>query len=97
MQTHLPPSTPGLTFNLYYSYESYPAVHVLTLEVEKQPLLLFGDPHNIPKTSTVSWELCEGGRLGDLEADLMAGRALLGVWTKTQTVEGIVREGHARS
>ena len=79
MQTHLPPSTPGLTFNLYYNYESYPAVHVLTLEVEKQPLLLFGDPHNIPNFTP--WELCEGGRLGDLEANVMAGRALLGVWT----------------
>ena len=47
------------------------------LHTEGAPLLLFSAPSDVPKTSPR--DLCEAGNLGNLEANVMAGRALLGV------------------
>ena len=41
------------------------------------PLLLFSAPSDV--AMTLPRELCEAGNLGNLEANVMAGRALLGV------------------
>ena len=51
--------------------------HVIHLHTDGAPLLLFSAPSEVPTTSPRA--LCEAGNLGNLEANVMAGRALLGV------------------
>ena len=58
-------------------YEAYAGFHVIHLHTEGAPLLLFSAPSDVPKASPR--DLCEAGNLGNLEANVMAGRALLGV------------------
>ena len=60
-----------------YQYEAYAGFHVVHLHTDGAPLLLFSAPSDVPMTSPR--ELCEAGNLGNLEANVMAGRALLGV------------------
>ena len=67
----------GTNLQLTYQYEGYAGFHVLQLHLDGAPALFCAPnalPHMTPR------ELCEAGRLGDLEANVMAGRALLGVF-----------------
>ena len=63
---------------LTYQYEGYAGFHVLQLHTERAPVLLFCAPNELPHMTRR--ELCDAGRLGNLEANVMAGRALLGVF-----------------
>ena len=67
----------GTRLQLTYQYEAYAGFHVVHLHTDGAPLLLFSAPSDVPMTSPR--ELCEAGNLGNLEANVMAGRALLGV------------------
>ena len=67
----------GTRLQLTYQYEAYAGFHVIHLHTDGAPLLLFSAPSDVPTTSPR--ELCEAGNLGNLEANVMAGRALLGV------------------
>ena len=67
----------GTRLQVTYQYEAYAGFHVIHLHTEGAPLLLFSAPSDVPKTSPR--DLCEAGNLGNLEANVMAGRALLGV------------------
>ena len=65
-------------FPLKYHFEAYADFHVVTLTVDGTPLLLFGDPAAMPQRTP--WELCAAGDLGSMESNVMAGRALLGLF-----------------
>ena len=52
--------------------------HVIHLHTDGVPLLLFSAPSDVPALSPRA--LCEAGNLGNLEANVMAGRALLGIF-----------------
>ena len=67
----------GTRLQVTYQYEAYAGFHVIHLHTDGAPLLLFSAPSEVPTTSTRA--LCEAGNLGNLEANVMAGRALLGV------------------
>ena len=68
----------GTNLQLTYQYEGYAGFHVLQLHTEGAPVLLFCAPNDLPHMTPR--ELCDAGRLGNLEANVMAGRALLGVF-----------------
>ena len=68
----------GTNLQLTYQYEGYAGFHVLQLHTEEAPVLLFCAPNDLPRMT--SRELCDAGRPGNLEANVMAGRALLGVF-----------------
>ena len=68
--------------HLTYQYEGYAGFHVLQLHIEgalvlRAPVLLFCAPNDLPQMTPRA--LCDAGRLGNMEANVMAGRALLGV------------------
>ena len=67
----------GTRMQVTYQYEAYAGFHVIHLHTEGAPLLLFSAPLDVPQASPR--DLCEAGNLGNLEANVMAGRALLGV------------------
>ena len=67
----------GTNMQLTYQYEGYAGFHVLQLHTEGAPVLLFCAPNDLPHMTPR--ELCDAGRLGNMEANVMAGRALLGV------------------
>ena len=67
----------GTSMHLTYQYEGYAGFHVLQLHADGAPVLLFCAPSDLPQMSPR--DLCAAGRLGNLEANVMAGRALLGV------------------
>ena len=66
----------GTRLQVTYQYEAYAGFHVIHLHTHGAPLLLFSAPSEVPTTSPRA--LCEAGNLGNLEANVMAGRALLG-------------------
>ena len=68
----------GTRFGVRYRYEAYAQFHVLQLVTEGAPVLLFCDPTEIPRANP--WALCEAGALGSMESNVMAGRALLGIF-----------------
>ena len=68
----------GTNLQLTYQYEGYAGFHVLQLHTEGAPVLLFCAPNDLPRMTPR--ELCDAGRLGNLEANVMAGKALLGVF-----------------
>ena len=47
------------------------------MHVQQNPLLLFCDPDDIPAEDI--WHICEKGYVGNMEANIMAGRALFAV------------------
>ena len=51
--------------------------HVIQLHTDGAPILLFSAPTDLPQLAPK--DLCVAGRLGHIEANIMAGRALLGV------------------
>ena len=61
-----------------YGYEAFASFHVPQLLTEGNPLLLFCDPKAVPSVSP--WSLCVNGNLGSMEANVMAGRALFGLF-----------------
>ena len=67
----------GTNMYLTYQYEGYAGFHALQLHIDGAPVLLFCAPTELPQLTPK--ELCEAGRLGNLEANVMAGRALLAV------------------
>ena len=67
----------GTSMYLTYQYEGYAGFHVLQLHTDGAPVLLFCAPSDLPQMTPR--DLCAAGRLGNLEANVMAGRALLGV------------------
>ena len=67
----------GTNMHLTYQYEGYAGFHVLQLHTEGAPVLLFCAPNDLPQMTPRA--LCDAGRLGNMEANVMAGRALLGV------------------
>ena len=68
----------GTNLQLTYQYEGYAGFHVLQLHTDGAPVLLFCAPNDVPRMTPR--ELCDAGRLANLEANVMAGRALLGVF-----------------
>ena len=64
----------GLHLTAMYQYEAYAGFHVINLVTEGAPLLLFGDPNALPQQTP--WQLCEPAKLGSMESNVMAGRAL---------------------
>ena len=67
----------GTNMHLTYQYEGYAGFHALQLHTEGAPVLLFCASTDLPQLTPK--ELCEAGRLGNMEANVMAGRALLAV------------------
>ena len=68
----------GKDFLIRYHFEAYAGFHVVSMCLEGTPLLLFGDTSAMPQRSP--WELCAAGDLGSMESNVMAGRALLGLF-----------------
>ena len=68
----------GTRLQVTYQYEAYAGFHVIHLHTDGAPLLLFSAPSDVPALSPRA--LCEAGNLGNLEANVMAGRALLGIF-----------------
>ena len=67
----------GTNMHLTHQYEGYAGFHALQLHTEGAPVLLFCASTDLPQLTPK--ELCEAGRLGNMEANVMAGRALLAV------------------
>ena len=67
----------GTQLQVTYQYEAHAGFHVIHLHTEGAPLLLFCAPSEVPEASPK--DLCAVGNLGNMEANVMAGRALLGV------------------
>ena len=67
----------GTNMHLTYQYEGYAGFHALQLHTEGAPVLLFCASTDLPQLTPK--ELYEAGRLGNMEANVMAGRALLAV------------------
>ena len=67
----------GTRMQVTYQYEAYAGFHVLQLHTDGAPILLFCAPGDLPQLAPK--DLCAAGRLGNMEANVMAGRALLGV------------------
>ena len=68
----------GMAIPLVYNYAAYADVHVVTLCPDGAPILLFSDPTDLPVRTP--WDLCVTGDLGSVESNVMAGRALLGLF-----------------
>jgi hypothetical protein len=81
---------------IVYKYVTYVGVHVVTLWPHKAPLLLFYDPEKISDASPQ--DLCLTGRLGGMEANVMAGRALFCVFRPRTALRHVhpPREDNAR-
>ena len=67
----------GTNMHLTYQYEGYAGFHALQLHTDGAPVLLFCASTDLPQLTPK--ELCDAGRLGNMEANVMAGRALLAV------------------
>ena len=67
----------GTNMHLTYQYEGYAGFHALQMHTEGAPILLFCASTDLPQMTPK--ELCEAGRLGNMEANVIAGRALLAV------------------
>ena len=67
----------GTNMHLTYQYKGYAGFHALQLHTDGAPVLLFCAATDLPQMTPK--ELCEAGRLGNMEANVMAGRALLAV------------------
>ena len=65
----------GTQLQVTYQYEAYAGFHVIHLHTEGAPLLLFSAPSDVPDAPPR--DLCAAGNLGSMEANVMAGRALL--------------------
>ena len=75
---HLKLNGAGMAIPLVYNYAAYADVHVVTLCPDGAPILLFSDPTDLPVRTP--WDRCVTGDLGSVESNVMAGRALLGVF-----------------
>ena len=67
----------GTQLQAIYQYEAYAGFHVIQLHTDGAPVLLFSAPADVPEA--MPRDLCAAGNLGSMEANVMAGRALLGV------------------
>ena len=60
-----------------YQYEAYAGFHVLQLHTDGAPILFVCAPGGLPQITPKDW--CAAGRLGNMEANVLAGKALRGV------------------
>ena len=67
----------GTLLQAIYQYEAYAGFHVIHLHTDGAPVLFFSAPADVP--DAMPRDLCAAGNLGSMEANVMAGRALLGV------------------